>query len=530
MSLKAAAVGAAFLLLFFFSSCTTVVFAFDPEVDDPDWPGPFAASSNSVVINIRYDNYPDETVWLLEELESNSTSWAVVEECDGCGAGNPRMLESFPISNLTAGRPYRFTLRDEASDGVVEFWVNENNTILLGTPADRPTFATDVFGDSYEIETTTYLYVFADRGITATIPSEIGLLSALTRLILNGLDNDLHGTLPTELGLLTALKTVRIWNANQLSGGIPSEIGELVALTDLTLSQNNLTLAVPTELGQLSSSLYRLDLSFNQLSGELPSELGQLDRMTFLRLHQNQLSGTIPTEWQQGRLFSLWLQGNSRLNGTADSICDLPSLALVRVDCDSVKCTCPQCHCGDDDDDLPQVRLFGVDYNLETTYINRGEESIQGTIGTEIGQLGALTELLVWQNYVTGSLPSELGQLTVLEELWLHDNRLVGPLPTELGLMTNLHEIRLHSNQFSGTIPSELGLLSNQLTYLDLGSNQLSGPLPSSLGYLTALTALELQRNPLLTGTIHPSLCNSTWTLMVDCESVTCSCPQCGCE
>jgi hypothetical protein len=40
-------------------------------------------------------------------------------------------------------------------------------------------------------------------GLTGTLPSELGLLTALTKLYL--FDNALSGALPTELGLLTAL-------------------------------------------------------------------------------------------------------------------------------------------------------------------------------------------------------------------------------------------------------------------------------------------------------------------------------------
>ena len=40
--------------------------------------------------------------------------------------------------------------------------------------------------------------------LTGTLPSELGLLTALVELILDG--NSLTGSLPTELGLLTSLE------------------------------------------------------------------------------------------------------------------------------------------------------------------------------------------------------------------------------------------------------------------------------------------------------------------------------------
>lgn len=54
---------------------------FNPEVDDPDWPGQFYAAGrgggvNGVTINVRYDLYPEETMWAWEKLTPLSGSWS----------------------------------------------------------------------------------------------------------------------------------------------------------------------------------------------------------------------------------------------------------------------------------------------------------------------------------------------------------------------------------------------------------------------------------------------------------------------
>jgi len=50
--------------------------SFDAERDDPNWPGetPKPGSSNRLVVNIQYDDYPAEIDWKFEEYGSNGTA------------------------------------------------------------------------------------------------------------------------------------------------------------------------------------------------------------------------------------------------------------------------------------------------------------------------------------------------------------------------------------------------------------------------------------------------------------------------
>jgi hypothetical protein len=66
-----------------------------------------------------------------------------------------------------------------------------------------------------------------NQGLVGTIPTEMGDLTALKRLILYG--NALTGTIPTELGRLTLIDDHMRLNRNQLTGSIPAE---LALLTD----------------------------------------------------------------------------------------------------------------------------------------------------------------------------------------------------------------------------------------------------------------------------------------------------------
>lgn len=97
-------------------------------------------------------------------------------------------------------------------------------------------------------------------------------------------------------------------------------------------------------------------------------------------------------------------------------------------------------------------------------------------------------------NNLRGSIPPALGNLTALEELRLSNNFLTGPIPSELGRLTELEVLRLSNNALSGPVPSELGALAN-LVELRLHQNRLTGDLPSSLRQLTDLKRLRIEDN-----------------------------------
>ena len=131
--------------------------------------------------------------------------------------------------------------------------------------------------------------------MTGTIPTEFGLLTALTGLMLNR--NGLSGTLPTQLGLLTKLKQLTLDNqyGASFTGPIPTQIGLLTKLTRLHIWRNAFLSTIPTEIAKLQSVKY-LHLYKSNLNGTIPSEIGLMTQLTSLKLDDNRLTGTIPSQ------------------------------------------------------------------------------------------------------------------------------------------------------------------------------------------------------------------------------------------
>ena len=137
-----------------------------------------------------------------------------------------------------------------------------------------------------------------NRGLTGTLPSEIGRLTELRRLNLgnpgDGPFNSVTGPIPPELGELKKLVVLEL-DGNHLSGSIPPELGGLESLQVLALGGNRLTGPIPPELGNIPL-LHVLYLSYNKLSGPIPPELGKPPALSTLYLSNNQLEGPIPGE------------------------------------------------------------------------------------------------------------------------------------------------------------------------------------------------------------------------------------------
>mmetsp|Transcript_26413 Transcript_26413/g.64362 ORF Transcript_26413/g.64362 Transcript_26413/m.64362 type:complete len:367 (-) Transcript_26413:119-1219(-) len=156
--------------------------------------------------------------------------------------------------------------------------------------------------------------------------------------------------------------------------------------------------------------------------------------------------------------------------------------------------------------------------------------NVGGPIPSEIGEMTTLTSLVLASNKIIGSIPASIGGLTELRTFEMEDNEISGSIPSSIGLLANIETLFLGKNKLSGPIPKEIGKLVNA-SDLFLQSNDLSGTIPATIGDMYSLQFIFLQDNPRLTGSMEP-LCetkaSSTHVFRgeVDCldDLVKCSC------
>ena len=171
-----------------------------------------------------------------------------------------------------------------------------------------------------------------------TIPSEIGLLTQMKSLKING--KFVFGTIPSSIGSLTKLEYLNIFDT-QLTGTIPSEFGNMIQLVDLGVPRNSqLTGTIPPSLGNLTK-LNSLRLTGSKFSGTIPSTLGALVKLTQLDLSSNQLTGSIPSTFVNlTELEYLGLQSNEKLVGTIPSWICPNQIYGINIDCGNFECSC----------------------------------------------------------------------------------------------------------------------------------------------------------------------------------------------
>ena len=173
------------------------------------------------------------------------------------------------------------------------------------------------------------------------------------------------------------------------------------------------------------------------------------------------------------------------------------------------------------------------DFFQQSEQIFLTDNTIYGTIPSEMSSLSQLERLLLPRNQLSGRIPSQIGLFEKLEVLSLGRNILSNGIPSEIGMLTNLRSLNAHHNDLQGRIPTEVGNLS-KLEFLSFESNLLTGTLPDELSGLTSLTTLALEDNA-LKGIVPSGVCNNVdvqdkFKVSVDCDMVQCSCctPACA--
>ena len=233
--------------------------------------------------------------WLAQDKVDNGISWSGYE-----------LLQRYVLRVL-----YHSTNGDnwDGINDVSTTWFRASS-VCQWPDVDRSNLY--CFGNGQQVD---HIDLVAFQNVQGTIPEEIGLLTALTMLLLT--DKQLTGTIPSQLGQLTLLELLWL-DRNQLTGTIPSQLGLLTALTYLELDVNRLTGTMPAQLGQLTALTW-LDFGSNQLTRTIPTQLGQLTALSYFALYDNRLTGTIPLDLTQLTNLQYLYFYNNNLHGQVPS-------------------------------------------------------------------------------------------------------------------------------------------------------------------------------------------------------------------
>lgn len=256
----------------------------------------------------------------------------------------------------------------------------------------------------------------ADYFISATLPPQIGNLTALTYLDLRGEGNE-FGT----------------WE-----GDIPEEFGNLINLEYLNLYGTRVGRDNMDVLGNLT----KLKTLYITAYEPIPVEFTSLTNLEVLYLGTEEpmdIPGAFP--------FPLFLTTMTHLK-------ELYLMSQIKGDIP------------------PQIGNLS---NLEVLVMQRNFEL--GSLPAEIGSLSKLKTLKIIQYEVPGPIPFQFTNLTNLEELSLHDTRFTGTLPTDIGNLTKLKSLIITA-RMNGQLPAQLSTLAD-LNYLFLRYNSFSSPLPN---------------------------------------------------
>ena len=269
------------------------------------------------------------------------------------------------------------------------------------------------------------------------------------------LGNGLVGNIPEEIVQLTDLSAL-ILQRDELSGTLPSFLGKLTKLEALFMLDCKLYGTIPPELLIGASLLGTIHFGENMLTGTIPTLVGRLPLRTF-DVGENMMFGKIPSE------------------------IGLLSLLSKLTACSFRDFICPKYL------DAISTNLFGC--FVCAAHLELHDNALTGTIPSELYRATSLTRIRFQNNSLAGSLSSQIGEVLDLEELRLGDNSLEGSLPSSLYTMRNMVDFRFENNQLTGQLSSSIGKLNNTLRRVILANNQMTGPLPitaiESLGYLS---------------------------------------------
>uniref|UniRef100_A0A6N2KWT3 Leucine-rich repeat-containing N-terminal plant-type domain-containing protein n=1 Tax=Salix viminalis TaxID=40686 RepID=A0A6N2KWT3_SALVM len=289
---------------------------------------------------------------------------------------------------------------------------------------------------------------------------------------------------------------------NNISGQVPRNICSVFPhLAQFMMAKNGLTGSIPSCFGNITYPPLFIDLSHNLLSIGKPE---QLKRSWYVKLSNNNLGGQIsPSIFNSSFLGYLYLDGN-KFTGHVLDFQPTNGISLVALDIsDNQFSGILPTRMGNFSDlqaiDLSRNHFDGplpIDFCMldYLEYLDLSENNFSGSVPSCFNP-SSLKYVHLSKNQLSGPLTGAFYYSSSLVTLDIADNNLMGPISNWIGNLPALSVLLLRANQFAGDLPTQLCLLEH-LAILDVSRNQLSGPLPFCLGNFSLKENLDKAGGP----------------------------------
>jgi len=285
-------------------------------------------------------------------------------------------------------------------------------------------------------------------------------------------NNNIQGQVPRNMCLVLPNLSVLRMAMNGLTGSIPSCFGNLSSLLLIDLSDNRFSIV---KLEQLKSSWY-VGLSNNNLGGQISPSIFNSSSLRHLYLDGNKFTGRVLNFQPTNGIYLASLDiSNNQFSGILPTWMGNFSNQMKAIDFSRNHFYGP----------LPRD-FCKLDY-LE--YLDLSENNLSGSLPSCFNP-PSIKHVHLSKNQLSGPLTKAFYNSSSLVTLDIADNNLMGPISNSIGNLSALSILLLRANLFAGELPTQLCLLEN-LTIFDVSRNQLSGPLPRCLGNFSLKENLE---------------------------------------
>ncbi|KAL9165450.1 hypothetical protein ABFS82_06G171500 [Erythranthe guttata] len=310
-------------------------------------------------------------------------------------------------------------------------------------------------------------------------------LRNLTEVYLDYVDLSAQGT--TWSRALSGLHNLKVLSLPhcRLSGPIDTSFKNLKSLNFINLEGNNLSSEVPRFLPGFTD-LQVLNLASTQLYGDFPGNVFLLPKLQTIDLSKNSnLTGELPEFPSKSSLQMVSLYETNFTGKLPDSIGNLKAMTNLLLYTCNFYGSIPRSLAN-----LTSVAEIDISYNkFEGTIPAFGDFSVP-----------KLQDLRLSFNLLTGTIEPRIFTLPSLKILYLNDNRLSGVVGEFSASSSVLEKVYLNGNNLSGGIPRSISEIPS-LSFVSLAANEFTGSMQmDAFQNLENLTSLDLSFNSLTIG------------------------------